>query len=218
MTLKKKIKLIIADDHQIFLEGLVALFSDVEDINIVGTATNGYGVLNLLKKHSVDVIMIDINMPELDGIELNRIIKKEYPHIMTLVLSTYSYPDKISHFARNGANGYLLKNVEKNELLKAIYSVADHRNYFSEEVKKKYTDSIFANDDNVQQDHDPRLSKREQEILKLIGQENTAQEIAEKLFISLHTVNTHRRNLLSKLNVKNVAGLVKYAIKKGIVE
>ncbi len=217
MTSPKIIKIIIADDHQIFLEGLVALLNDVKNINIVGTATNGHGVIAFLKNNTVDLVIMDIHMPEMDGIELNKIIKKEYPKVKTLVLSTYSYPDKIAHFARNGANGYLLKNTEKSELLTAIYAIVNHENYFSEEVKEKYMNSIFTPNSNAN-DEISQLSQREEEILKLIAQEYTAQEIAKKLFISQHTVNTHRKNLLSKLNAKNIAGLVKYAIKSGIIE
>ena len=217
MTSSKTIKIIIADDHQIFLEGLVALLKDVENIDIVGTATNGLDVIAFLKNNTVDLVIMDIHMPEMDGMELNKIIKKEYPKVKNLVLSTYSSPDKIAHFAKNGANGYLLKNTEKSELLTAINTIMNDENYFSEEVKKKYMNSIFTPNNNANDDIS-QLSQREEEILKLIVQEYTAQEIAEKLFISQHTVNTHRKNLLSKLNAKNIAGLVKYAIKNGIIE
>ncbi len=216
MVKNKKIDIIIADDHQIFLEGIVSLINDTKDINIIGTALNGHDVLELLKHQSADIVILDINMPEMDGIELNTILKKKFPTIKTLVLSTYSYPDKIAHLAKNGANGYLLKNTSKIELLNAIYSVASHNNHFSPEVKDKYMNSIFNKDDNAEIISE--LSEREKEVIKLITQEYTAQEIAKKLFISQHTVNTHRKNLLSKLDVKNVAGLVKYAIKNGLVE
>ncbi|UOB18531.1 response regulator transcription factor [Abyssalbus ytuae] len=212
---KKKINLIIADDHQIFLDGLVALIKDVKDINIVGTALNGRSVLNLLKKYTVDIVLLDINMPEMDGIELNKIIKKEHPEIKTLVLTTHNYPDKIVHFAKDNANGYLLKNVGKIELLTAIYSVINNENYFSEEMKKKYMNSVFNKNNTT--DEAP-LSEREKEIIKLIMKEYTTQEIAEKLYISQHTVNTHRKNILTKLNIKNVAGLAVYAIKNGIID
>lgn len=215
MECKKRIDIIIADDHQIFLEGIVALISDIEDINIVGTGLDGYDVLSLLKNHDVDIVIMDINMPKMDGVELNGILKKEYPEIKTLVLSTYSYPDKISRFIKNRANGYLLKNTTKTELLDAIYSLANDNNYFSSEVKEKYMNSIFNL--NNSSEITTELSEREKEVIKLITQEYTTQEIAEKLFISLHTVNTHRKNLFSKLHVKNIAGLVKYAIKNGMI-
>ena len=215
MTLQKTIRIIIADDHQIFLEGLIALFNAIKNIDIIGTATNGVEAIDLLCKNKVDIAIIDIDMPEMDGVELNRAIKNEYPKVKTLILSTHSFPDKIAHFAKNGANGYLLKNAEKSELLTAIISIMAGENYFSEEVKKKYMNSIFTpnNKDDTYQ-----LSQREEEILKLIAKEYTAQEIAEELFISQHTVNTHRKNLLAKLNAKNIAGLVKYALQNGLLD
>ncbi|NMH85981.1 response regulator [Flavivirga algicola] len=215
MIYKKEISIIIADDHQIFLDGLIALFEGVENLCITGTAVNGLEVLSLLDTHVVDMVILDINMPEMDGIELNKIIKKEYPNVKTLVLSMHISPDKISSLAKSNANGYLLKNSGKTELLNAIDSIVNQNvNYYSSEVKEEYMNSIF----NSKEKPIEELRDREREIIKLIAQEYTTQEIAEKLFISPHTVNTHRKNLLAKLNVKNLAGLVKYAIKNGLSE
>lgn len=186
----------------------------VDDILIVGTALNGNEVMEMLKTHEVDIVVTDISMPGMDGITLNSAIKKQYPHVKTLVLSTYSDPDKIIKLVGNKANGYLLKNAEKDELLKAIYTIDSGDNYFSKEVQEKYTSSVFVGDRMAGEE--PVLSKREKEILKYIAEEFTTPEIAEKLFISQYTVNTHRKNLISKLGVKNVAGLVKYAFRKGM--
>ncbi len=216
--MNKKIRIILADDHAMFLEGLYALLVSVEDIAIVGLAMNGNDVLSLLKREEVDIVVTDISMPGMDGIALNDSIKKQYPRLKTLILSTYSDPDKISKLIQSKANGYLLKNAEKDELLKALYTIHGGSNYFSKEVQEKYTQSIFSpeaeSETNI--DTDAILSKREKEVLKYIAAEYTTQEIAEKLFISQYTVNTHRKNLLSKLGVKNVAGLVKYAFQKGL--
>lgn len=212
--MKKKIRVILADDHSMFLEGLHALLSATEDIAIVGLALTGNDVMDLLKREQVDIVVTDISMPGMDGITLNSMIKKQYPQIKTLVLSTYSDPDKIIKLTNNKANGYLLKNAEKDELLKAIYTIFRGSNYFSKEVQEKYTASIFSAEKGS--GIDPALSKREKEILKYIAAEYTTPEIAEKLFISQYTVNTHRKNLISKLGVKNVAGLVKYAFKNGL--
>ncbi|RAW02347.1 response regulator [Pseudochryseolinea flava] len=212
--MKKRIKVILADDHQMFLEGLHAMLSVVEDIHIVGMALNGNEVVNLLKVNDVDLVVTDISMPGMDGIALNTVIKKQYPHVKTLVLTTYSDPDKILKLVGSKANGYLLKNAEKDELLKAIFTITSGDNYFSKEVQEKYTASVFSTEQTSA--GDPVLSKREKEILKYIAEEFTTPEIAEKLFISQYTVNTHRKNLISKLGVKNVAGLVKYAFQKGL--
>jgi DNA-binding NarL/FixJ family response regulator len=211
--MKKSIKIVLADDHQMFLEGLHAMLSVVEDIRIVGMALNGNEVLEILKKEEADIVVTDISMPGMDGIVLNNTLKKQYPQLKTLVLSTYSDADKILKLVSHRVNGYLLKNAEKDELLRAIYTLDAGNNYFSKEIHEKYTASLFSGDRKSTQ---PVLSKREKEILKYIAEEYTTPEIAEKLFISQYTVNTHRKNLISKLGVKNVAGLVKYAFQNGL--
>lgn len=208
------IKIIIADDHQMFLEGLVALFTETEDIKIIGTAVDGDGALQLLATEEIDIVISDISMPGIDGIELNSRIKKKYPNVKTLILSTFSEPEKIKKLVNNKVNGYLLKNAEKSELLNAIYTIHKGENYFSEEVKDKYTNSFFSTEKNTSVT--PVLSRREKEILKHIAEEYTTPEIADKLCISQNTVNTHRKNLISKLGVKSVAGLVKYAMNNGL--
>jgi DNA-binding NarL/FixJ family response regulator len=215
MKKKERIKVLIVDDHQMFLEGLTALLQDIDAIYITGTATDGNEALVALENKSVDVVIMDISMPGMDGIELNNQIKKRYPKVKTLILSTHSDSKMIERLIKDNANGYLLKNAEKNELLEAIYSLGRDENYFSEEVKEKYMNSRFSQ--KSEQDIDPQLSKREIEIMKFIVAEYTTQEIADKLFISQHTVNSHRKNLLSKLGLKNIAGIVKYALENKIV-
>jgi DNA-binding NarL/FixJ family response regulator len=215
MKKNERINVLIVDDHQMFLEGLTALLQDIDAIYITGTATDGNEALVALENKSVDVVIMDISMPGMDGIELNNQIKKRYPKVKTLMLSTHSDSKMIERLIKDNANGYLLKNAEKNELLEAIYSLGRDENYFSEEVKEKYMNSRFSQ--KSEQDIDPQLSKREIEIMKFIVAEYTTQEIADKLFISQHTVNSHRKNLLSKLGLKNIAGIVKYALENKIV-
>jgi DNA-binding NarL/FixJ family response regulator len=198
--MKNKIRIILADDHRMFLEGLYALLSSSENIHVVGQALDGNEVLSLLEKEKTDIVVTDISMPGMDGITLNSTIKKKYPDVKTLVLSTHSDPDKILKLVHDKANGYLLKNAEKSELLTAIHNIYNGEQYFSKEVQEKYTNSIFSPSNNDASE--PQLSKREKEILKYIAAEFTTQQIAEKLFISLHTVNTHRKNLISKLGEK----------------
>ncbi len=212
--MKKPIRVILVDDHAMFLEGLNALLAATDTIQIAGIALNGSEALTLLKKEKVDIVVTDISMPGLDGISLNAAIKKQFPQVKTLILSTYSDPDMIVKLTSHKANGYLLKNAEKEELLKAIHTIDAGENYFSKEVQEKYLKSVFAPE--PEHTNDPVLSKREKEILKYIAAEFTTPEIADKLCISQYTVNTHRKNLISKLGVKNVAGLVKYAFQKGL--
>lgn len=217
MPLKmKKINLLIADDHTMFLQGIVSLLEQESEINIVGKAINGIDALEIIKTKKPDLVILDISMPEMDGIELSKILKKDFPEVKILIVSTHSNVKIISRLIRIGVNGYLLKNAEKSELLKAIHSIASGENYFSEETEEKH----LANHLKIEKQVSilTELSSREKEILVLIAHEYNTAEIAEKTFISLNTVNTHRRNLLSKLNAKNTAGLVKYAVENGLVD
>ncbi|PKB17162.1 response regulator transcription factor [Flavobacterium sp. 5] len=212
----EKIKIIIADDHTMFLQGIVSLLENEENITILGKAENGNAVFKIMENAIPDIILLDISMPEMDGIEVTKIIKQKYPSIKILIVSTHSNIQIIAKLIRMGADGYLLKNAEKQELLHAIHTIKKGETYFCKEVLDK-------NDDNNSKIKNntffiTELSSREKEILILIAQEFTGSEIAEKTFISLNTVNTHRRNLISKLNVKNTAGLVKYAIEYGLLD
>lgn len=212
----EKLKLIIADDHVMFLQGIVSLLENEPEIKIIGRAVNGVEVLDILKSQKADMVILDISMPEMDGIELTKILKKEYPLIKIIIVSTHSNAKIISRLIRIGVNGYLLKNAEKSELLEAIHNVARGQNYFSQQAEELY----LNNSQKIEKQASGliELSSREKEILILIAQENSTAEIAEKTFISFNTVNTHRRNLLSKLNAKNTAGLVKYAVENGLVD
>jgi DNA-binding NarL/FixJ family response regulator len=209
-------KIIIADDHNMFLEGLISLLRNVPDIVVVAKASNGKELIELLDENPADIVVLDISMPEMDGVEVTKIIRKKYPHLKILILSTHSNSQIIAKLIRLGANGYLLKNAEKDELLYAIKKINSDENYFSQEVTAIYKEFESNLKNNLSSTTE--LSNREKEILILIAKQLTAAEIAEKTFISLNTVNTHKRNLLSKLNVKNTAGLVKYAIELGLLD
>ncbi|MDR6764552.1 DNA-binding NarL/FixJ family response regulator [Flavobacterium sp. 2755] len=211
-----KINLLIADDHTMFLQGIMSLLEKEPNIGTVNTAINGIEALEIIKKGNIDFIILDISMPEMDGIELSKILKKEYPDVKILIVSTHSNVMMISRLIRIGVNGYLLKNAEKSELLKAINTIASGENYFAEELEEKHLSNSSKIEKQVS--NLTELSSREKEILILIAHEYNTAEIAEKTFISLNTVNTHRRNLLSKLNAKNTAGLVKYAVENGLVD
>jgi len=211
--MKETIKIFLVDDHQMFLDGLESLLSDVNEISIVGKAKNGKVALDTITK-SVDVILMDVSMPEIDGIEFNRLIKLKFPEINTIAISMHNDANILDQLIKANINGYLLKNAEKFELLKAITTVITGDNYFSEEVKKTYQDSLFKRESNENKAQE--LSKREIEVLREIINELTTKEIAEKLFISQHTVESHRKNMLSKLGARNTAGLVKYALENGL--
>ncbi|WP_433765687.1 response regulator transcription factor [Flavobacterium ginsenosidimutans] len=211
-----KINLLIADDHIMFLQGIISLLEQESNIIIVDKAINGIEALKIIKRGTVNFIILDISMPEMDGIELSKILRKQYPNIKILIVSTHSNVMIVSRLIRIGVNGYLLKNAEKEELLKAINSIANGENYFAEDLEEKHLMNSLKIEKHASNLAD--LSSREKEILILIAHEYNTAEIAEKTFISLNTVNTHRRNLLSKLNAKNTAGLVKYAVENGLVD
>ena len=210
---QKEINVVLADDHQMFLEGLASLLKEEENIHLVDIVLNGKEALEVLAKYEVDILIMDVSMPEMDGVELNQLVKEHYPNVKTLALTSHSDHAIISKLTRAKVNGYLLKNAEKSELLTAIYRIHEGEDYFSQMVKDKVVESLFSSKDD---NEIPELSKREKEIVKLIVEQRTASEIAQELFISPNTVNTHRKNLLSKLKLKNIAGLVKYAVENGI--
>lgn len=209
------INLILADDHQVVIDGLKALLSRETDINVVAEANDGNTLLTLLgtKNELPLTVILDINMPSLDGIEAMKVIRTKYPGVRVLVLSMYNKPNLIKELMHCGVSGFVLKNAGRDELLKAIRTVAGGAEYFSAEVTRIIIGSFKAPTNGVIE-----LTRREVEVLKLVARAFSTAEIAEKLFISTYTVDTHRKNLLSKLNLKNTASLVNYAIQNGYGE
>lgn len=212
-----KVRIVVADDHHILLDGLNALLQKQKDIQVVGLFNNGKDVYDAIPKLDVDVALIDINMPEMDGHELTLKIKKEYPHIHVIILSMHDDAGHIMELIEAGASGYLLKNVTDKELLDAIKTVASGKVYFSTEVSEKIAAMAMQNQRKSDDDIEPRLTERELEILKLIAQEFSNAQIAQTLFISERTVETHRKNMLRKTNNKTILGLLKYAMEKRII-
>ncbi|CAM1343165.1 response regulator [Tenacibaculum amylolyticum] len=211
----EQIRLLIADDHVLFLEGIKKLLQTNPKFEVVETVTNGIALLEALKKKTVDIVILDLSMPEMDGIEACKHMRNKFPDIKILILSTHSHLQLVVRLIKYGVSGYLLKNIVQEELFLALEEIYKGNTYFSKEIQEKKED----NDRKIRihKNSITELSRREKEILLLIVAENTTQEIADKIFISTNTVNTHRRNLLSKLNVKNTAGLVKYAYENGLV-
>jgi DNA-binding NarL/FixJ family response regulator len=210
------INIVIADDHQIVIDGLQFLLSTEKHLNIVYTANNTNNVLNYLEDNKdVQLVITDINMPTISGIELCRKIKETYSDIKVLILSMYSSKEVVKEAILAEADGYMLKNGGKEKLLEAIHRVTNDGTYYSEEIipiiygqiqkDKKINESLI------------QLSDREKEILILIAKEFSSEQIAEKLFISIKTVGNHRQNILAKCDCKSSVGLVKYAIKAGLI-
>lgn len=209
------IKVLVADDHQMFIDGIVALINNEKEINVVAEALDGSGVIDCLKENSVDIVLLDINMPGLNGIETLSIVKERFPSVRVIILTMHNKQEYIKDLMHKGAEGYILKNTGKKELLEAIKTVYAGRTYFSKEVTETIMKGLTKS--SLQNTVDIQLTAREKEILILIVQELSSKEIAEKLFISTNTVETHRKNLMAKLDAKNLAGLVKYAIQSGLI-
>ena len=212
------INLFIADDHQLVIDGIKLMLSEEEDIVCKGEANDGATALERLKQANYDIILLDVNMPEINGLEACRQIRQLYPDIRILILSMLKEASLIKMMLKNGANGYLLKNAGKAEVLKAIRTVVRGQQYFSPEVADIVMASLAGGDKKEQKSPFPQLSRREKQVLQLIVNEYTTGEIAEQLGISFGTVETHRRNLLIKLGARNTAGLVRTGIEYGLLE
>lgn len=209
-------KVLIADDHQMFVDGLKSLLEEEKDLCVVGEAKNGLEVLDICDREPVDIVIMDINMPLMDGIQTSKELSKRHPAVKILGLSMYNDRDYISDILKAGALGYVLKNTGKENLLKAISTLQSGANYLSEEVSKTLLSSFIK---NVQYDQAmEKLSDREKEVLECIATGLTTHEIGDKLFISKNTVETHRKNLLYKLKARNTAELINNAYKQRLIQ
>ncbi|NAS12290.1 response regulator transcription factor [Poritiphilus flavus] len=205
------IRIAIADDHTVFREGLVSLLSEDNNVSIVAQAKNGKEVLEILENESIDVLILDIEMPEMDGFDTIREIRQLDIEVRVLVLTMHSSLQFIKNILKAGAHGYLPKDVGKTTLLNALDTIHRTGQFHSPETAKMIMDDLREDT------HTTAISPREKEVIQLIADGYTTQEIAEKLYLSRHTIESHRKNILLKLGLKNSAGLVKYAIRKGIV-
>lgn len=213
------IKVFITDDHELYLEGLCLLLKKQEGIEVVGTSLSGKELLAKLPGTSAEVLLLDVNLPDIEEEELLKRIRQEYPAVKVLYLTMMRGTRYIHKLMKYGVQGYLLKNAGIEELNTAIRTVAAGGEYFSKEinifdVNNDFRNTITIDDKQVSE----ILSKREVEILKLICKEYSNGEIAEKLFLSISTIETHRKNLIAKLGVNNTVGLVKYAIRNNLIE
>jgi DNA-binding NarL/FixJ family response regulator len=211
-----KIRLILVDDHELVLKGLKSILEKEADIDVVAEARNGLEALALLDRVEADLIVTDLKMPEMSGIELTRHVKQQHPHLKVLVLTLFKDREYVNAIIEAEAEGYLLKNVEQQELLHAIRHIMNNGTYYSQEIVSILKSEITGRQHKSDAAHD--LSKRELEIIGLICQEYSSTEIAEKLFISKSTVDVHRKNILQKTEAKNLVGLIRFAIQNGIVK
>ncbi len=213
-----QVKILVADDHKVFREGIISLLQHIPELCVVAEAGSAEEAISETKKHQPNLVLMDITMGDSNGIEATEILKNNFPGLNVLVLTMHDEYSYISKVLKAGASGYILKDAGKDELISAIRAVASGNTFFSQRVSSSILRNLLPNEKIKQEKKGVALTKREIEILKLITEEYSNTQIAAKLFISARTVDTHRRNLLEKIGVKNTAGLVKYAIKHGIVE
>ena len=210
------VNLLIADDHQVLLDGFISIFDKIDDIDVVATAHNGQEVLDYLEIHPVDIVLLDINMPILNGVETCKVIGKRYPDVKVVALSMYDQQSYFKRMMQYGAMGYLLKNDAVEEIERAIRLVLDGEKYVSTQLRDMLTSLNFLAGNNKEV-YGSEVSPRELEVLQWVAEGFTDPQIAEKLFISSHTVSSHRKNLILKFDAKNTAELVKKALERGII-
>lgn len=218
MEEQQPIKILIADDHAMFIDGIKSLLRKEENIQVVAEASDGNEALEILSSTDIDMLITDISMPNMSGTELAKKVKEDYPDVKVLVLTMYNDREIINEILISEAEGYILKNTGKQELLKAITRIAEGSTYYSNEVMEIVMENIKDGNNRHEQDERVKeLTQRELEILQLICEELSTAEIAEKLFISPRTVETHRKHILQKTQVKTIVGLIKFAINNKLV-
>ena len=211
-------KIIIADDHKMFRDGITAIIEQERDIELIGEAGNAQEIFEMLDKSLPDILLLDITLGDSNGIEITKTLRVRYPELKVIIISMHSESSYVIKALEVGALGYLLKDAGKIEMLNAIRAVVTGSTYFGRQVSQILMSHLSNNHNSVAKQENVMLTRREVEVLKLIAAEHSNQEVADKLFISIRTVDTHRRNLLEKLKLKNNAGLVRYALKNGFTE
>lgn len=224
MTMKKT-RIIIADDHSVVRSGLRLLLQSSPDFTVVAEAEDGEEAVALVDRHKPDVVVMDISMPKLNGIEATGIMKQSNPELKIIILTVHEDEEYVYQMLRAGANGYVLKSAGKKEIFAAIESALSGERFFSPGISKLIIEGFIKRDkeqlqaqEQLQMHSKQQLTKREIEVLQYIAQGFTNRKIAEALFLSIRTINTHRTNLMQKLDIHDTARLVRYAIETGLVK
>lgn len=211
--------ILIADDHAMFADGIASILKNEDSIKVVGRCLDGPSVIEFLKENKVDILLLDVNLPGMSGIDVCKEVTSNYKSTKVLAISMFNEESFVTEILNNGAMGYILKNTGREELLVAIDTVLSGKSYFSDDVTQTIMKGLMKQRTASKQTKPelPKISRRETEVLGLIIKEFTTQEIADKLFISLKTVESHRSNLLAKLNARNTAGLVRIAMENNLI-
>lgn len=207
------INVFIVDDHPVVVEGLKSVIERLAGLRVSGVAYNAVDAVGLLKRIPTDVLLLDINLPDISGIDLCKKLRKEFPDIRVLGISTFSERSYISRMIENGALGYLIKSASPEEIAEAIDSAMKGKLYMSLNMEHLLRPIAVVPSDNV-----PELTRREKEVLQLIAEGLTNNQIAAKLFVSPSTVDTHRKNMITKMEVSNTAALIRFAMEHGLID
>ena len=204
-------QIFIVDDHQMVIDGINLMLEGKDEFVVAGESTRPLDVIQILNSLPVDILITDVGMPEMSGVELSRQVKNKFPEIKILALSMFGDSQIIAEMIDAGISGYILKNSGKKELIEALTKIAEGQNYFGQEITLQLMKSFKRNQE------ESKLTDREIEIIRMIEKDMTTKDIAEKLFISERTVETHRKNILHKTNTQTVVGLLKYAYDRKII-
>ncbi len=211
--------MLLADDHALLREGIRALLEDYADLTIVGEADDGRKAVELAGQLEPDIVLMDISMPVLNGIEATRQIKRDYPHVHVLVLTMHESEEYVSQLLAAGASGYVIKSAASSELVQALRAVAAGQNYISPAVTRVLVESLLARQGDLRSgDPFQTLTGRERQVFQLAASGHTNRQIAEKLGVSIKTVKTHRANMMAKLGLHDRGALVKLAVQRGIIK
>lgn len=211
------VKVLLVDDHKIVRDGIKLMLESQAGIDVAGEAENGKEALSKLKNTTIDLVVMDINMPEMDGVTATKAIKENFPDVKVLALTMSNDELHIRQMIQAGASGYIMKSAGRSDLNDAILTIMEGRHYFSDEATQSIMMDLVRGKGKSSTPEPIHITDRELEILELIVKEHTNQEIAEKLYISSRTVDAHRRNLLQKTGARNTAGLVKYAFQHNLI-
>lgn len=210
------VNILIVDDHQMFIDGIIALLRNEKRFKITGQATSAQKALEILLNNTADIVITDISMPGMNGIELTKIIKNKYPATKVLVLTMYNDHDVANEIMMGEAEGFILKNTGKTELVTALQTIADNGTFYSRDVLTLLMQKVKT--DKKAETETINLTQREKEVIQLICQEMSSSQIAEKLFISKRTVDAHRANIYEKTGCKTIISLIKFAVKNNLAQ
>lgn len=210
------IRVLLADDHQMFIDGIRQILDAAEGFEVAAEANNGHEVIHWMGQKEVDVVLLDIDMPEVDGENTLAVLRKRNPETKILVVTMHDEPSYIKKFMQLDVDGYVLKNTNKDELLWAIRRVYEGHQYFGSDLLNKVR--AWDWESNLEENEEDPLSDREKEIVRLTANEHSIPEIADKLYISVNTVKTHRRNIQQKIDAKSLGGIIRYAFEHGLAD